>query len=344
MEKKGLRVAALVFVVSTGLFASQDWTWNYSKALGVSEARTLANKKQGHYVFVKENTPLFTQLIFSWNAHRPKMGHYTFSVQSRNAATKQWTKNWIKMVDWGNGIQRSHHSARDPDAHYVYVRLEELDGSKADAFKVRVDCNAGSNLADLRLLNVCISNMLKFEHEKLTVLDGLKSVELRHVPKISQFELGHDKQDSMCSTSSLTMLLGYLLRKNMDPLDVAENSFDNGLSAYGSWPFNTAHAFEKCYNNHFHVQRLPSFRDLYGYLSRGLPVIVSIRGAIKTAPQEYPNGHLILVCGLNAKKKRVVCHDPAFRSPHVRHEYSLQEFITAWERSNRLAYVVEPVR
>lgn len=344
MEKRGLLKLAIIFAASFNLFAVQndDWTWSYSKRIGVTEARNLASKNKKHYVFVKENTPKFTQLIFSWNAHRPK-GHYTFYVQSRNASTKQWTNSWIKMIDWGKGIQRSHYYATNPDTSYVYVRLEELGGSRADAFKIKVECNGGATLADLRLLSACISDLSKFKHEQLGILNNLKSVDIKGVPKIAQFELGHEKQDAMCSTSSLTMLLDYLLNKSLDPLEVAEGAFDNGLNAYGSWPFNAAHAFELCYNKFFRVRRLPSFKDLHGYLTRGFPVIVSVRGAIATAPQEYPNGHLILVCGFNPRSKKVICHDPAFPSSEVRHEYDLGEFVRAWERSNRLSYVVESI-
>lgn len=334
----------MLAVIASTSFTSDDWTWNYRRKIAVSEAKALAAKGK-HFVFVKEGTPAFTQLIFSWNAHRPQQGHYSFFVQSRDALTRRWTKKWIRMADWGKNIQRSHLYKDNQDVNYVYVRLEELSGNKADAFKVKVECSDGATLEGLRLLNVCISNMLNFAHEQLANLKDLKFVEIKGIPKISQFELGHEKQNAMCSPTSLTMLISYLLKKNINPLEVAEGCYDYGLEAYGSWPFNVAHAFERCYNtNNFKVRRLPSFRDLHGSLARGLPVVVSIRGFLKSAPQDYPNGHLILVAGFNSENGTVICHDPAFSVEDVRHEYDLGEFIRAWERSNRLAYVVEAIK
>ena len=329
----------LFLIMLSSVCVGKDWTWNYTKKLSVADARALSNNN--YYVFVKEGTPIFTQLIFSWNAHRPKQGHYTFYVQSRNALTKQWTKNWIKMLEWGKDIQRSHCVTTNPDANYYYVRLEELGSGKADAFKIKAECNDGATFADMRLLNVCISNLENFFHEQEDNFNDLKSIEIRGIPKISQFALGHEKQGSMCSTTSLAMLLNFLTKTDIDPLDVAKHSYDHGLGAYGSWPFNTAHAFERCNRRYFKVRRLPSFRDLHGCLSRGAPAVVSVRGSIPSAPQDYPNGHLVLVIGFSNKK--VICHDPAFPVLDVRHEYELQDFLKAWERSHRLAYVVESI-
>src|SRR3990167_9126465 len=335
MNKRGILI--LLFACSA---LAKDWTWNYEKHISVSEAKQLADKKQ--FVYIKEGTPKYTQLILSWNAHRPKQGHYTFYVQPRNAVTKQWAKNWIKMMEWGDQIQRSHCITKEPEANYFYVRLEGAGSEYSDAFKIKAECNNGASLENLRLINVCISDLLNFMHQDPDGLENLQSVEIKGIPRFSQFELGHKDADRMCSTTSLAMLLSYFTKRDTDPLEVAKGSYDDGLDAYGSWPFNTAHAFERHSKKFFKVQRLPSFKDLHGYLIRGIPVIVSIRGFIPTGALDYQSGHIILITGLNGKRKRVICHDPAFPSSRkVRHEYALGDFLKSWERSNRMAFVAE---
>ena len=43
--------------------------------------------------------------------------------------------------------------------------------------------------------------------------------------------------------------------------------------------------------------------------------------------------------GWDAKKREVICHDPAFDTvDQVYTRYDIHEFIVAWERSRRLTY------
>ena len=84
---------------------------------------------------------------------------------------------------------------------------------------------------------------------------------------------------------------------------------------------------------------------IIGQLAQGIPVTVSVRGTLDGAPKAYDNGHLLVIVGWNAKKKAVICHDPAFDNhQYVLKQYPVQSFIRAWENSRRLAYWVDPVR
>lgn len=142
------------------------------------------------------------------------------------------------------------------------------------------------------------------------------------------------------------MLLGYLLGQEIDPLEFAEHSFDTGLDAYGSWPFNMAHAFERSGGEvYFAAARLNSFAGLYQRLKQGIPVVVSVRGYLAGAPKIYSHGHLLMVVGFDSERQRVICHDPAFPSDEkIFTSYPLKGFLMAWERSHRLAYLAEPTK
>jgi hypothetical protein len=131
-------------------------------------------------------------------------------------------------------------------------------------------------------------------------------------------------------------------KKACDPYTFAQHVYDDGLKVYGSWPFNTAHAFEKSGGTHqYAVVRYNSFRDIHAQLTKGFPVVVSVRGYIQGAPKSYDNGHLLMIVGFDARKQRVICHDPAgkYKSTTLK-LYPVASFLTAWELSKRLVYEV----
>ncbi len=290
-------------------------------------------------IFAKTDTPHFTQLIFSWNAFRPKQGYFKFNVQVRDAKTQRWY-DWHRMTEWGANVQRSFRH-ETLGSTYHHVRLEMPSGNYADGLRISVEALEGANLKKVRGLFVSVSNLRTFEAERLDrSITGLPSLALSRVPQQSQKVLDHPKKDVLCSPTSCCMLTSYLLKKRLDPIDFANKSYDNGLNAYGSWPFNIAHAFErargKCF---FRVARLESFGQLHSMLKKEIPVVVSVRGHIDGAFKDYDDGHLLLVVGWNQAQQKVICHDPAFESnEETRVSYDIASFLRAWEKSRRLAY------
>lgn len=165
------------------------------------------------------------------------------------------------------------------------------------------------------------------------------------MPSIAQFAINHEDCNRICSPTSCTMLVCYLTKQVIDPIDFATNVYDSGLDTYGSWPFNMAHAFEQCGGaTSFYVARFNSFVDVHRQLMRGVPIVVSVRGLLSGAPKPYAKGHLLLIVGWDAKKQVVICHDPAFDDDRkVVMRYPIKSFIRAWERSRRLTYCAESV-
>jgi len=350
-KQKGFRVnkkKILVFVLPFLVFVGQSctscvasWTKLYKKRFSFTES--LKNKEKKDLFFRKDFIEPFSQLVFSWNAFRPAKGCFSFFVQVRNARTGAWSK-WCKMFDWSKQMQRSYFARLQGDLSYVYVRLETGKKNVADGFRIKISAVDGANLRSLRGFSVCASNFSKFKAEKITPdLLNLRSVYIRGVPKKSQMVLNHPRAEHMCSPTSCSMLVSFLNKKNIDPLCFAKNSFDRGLDTYGSWPFNAAHAFELCEGRKFFsVVRLDSFKTMHKQLSRGLPLVVSVRGALKGAPKEYNKGHLLLVIGWDAKRKQVICHDSALSEDRkTLKRYDIKDFLAAWERSRRLAYWVD---
>ena len=342
LSQKGVyTLLSVLFSVVFTLNAADNvdqWSWLYRKKFNEKQRET--NRSKTETYFAKEDIPHFTQLIFSWNAFRPSNGYFSFFIQARDAESKKWGK-WHHVADWGAEIQRSFNSKSDGLTKYVHVRLETESQKLSDAFRLKVTAISGANLFGIKEFAFAITNYNLFKPEKLgEQITQLPSVYISNVPQISQFELAHKENARICSPTSCTMLTRFLTESSTDPRDFADNAYDHGLDAYGSWPFNIAHAFEQSGGTiSFFTTRLNSFAMLYHQLSRGIPAVVSVRGWLPGAPKIYRHGHLLVVVGWDKKTKEVICHDPAFATHEKTvQRYPFESFVRAWEASRRLVY------
>lgn len=340
---KSIRYSLLIgIMVSQAMYGQEEpWTWLHRKVF--SKQDSIENGQKKEIAFVKEGCESFTQLVFSWNALRDKKGYFSFWVRVHNKTNGQWG-SWHKMVEWGSGVQRSFVSKGKDNTRYLHVRLE-LDGEDhADAFCIKILSHDDADLSLIKSFAVALSDYQKFKPE-LIDKKGLKfsSVRIKSVPKKAQLSLDHIRSNHMCSPTSCSMLTSFLAGNDIDALNFAHKSFDEGLDAYGSWPFNTAHAFELCDQKAwFAPVRLHSFQRLHNQLKQGIPVVVSVRGMIEGAPKSYDNGHLLVVVGWDSQKQLVICHDPAFdHADKIVKQYPVKSFLSAWERSYRLAYLAD---
>lgn len=328
-----------------GIFAAysfEPWTWLYQKKLTDEELIQNEGKKELIFSHATHN---FSQLVFSWNALRPKKGNFIFFAQTRDAGTKSWGV-WHKMMAWGSTLQESYKTAGDGYSRNYYVRLETEPNIFADAFRIKIVAKDKADMALFKAFTVSVSNFSKFKAEESKLYQDFPSLYIDNVPKYSQFLLNHPRNDSLCSPTSCSMVTGFLSKSEIDPIDFAEKSFDYGLGVYGSWPFNTAHAFERCQGSiFFAAARFDSFKRVYSCLQKGVPVVVSVRGPLKGAAGQYAHGHLLAIVGWDQEKGHVLCHDPAFKKEEaVSTSYALKDFLEAWERSRRLVYLADPVK
>ena len=315
--------------------------WTCVHHMRCNEIVRTMNQAKKTLFFKKDRTSHFTQLIFSWNAIRPKEGYFSFYVQVRDAQSRRWGV-WHHMADWGAHVQKSYLSKSDGSSSFVHVRLEMDNKSLADAFRIKIVPRQDASLSLIHSCAVALSDFNSFKTEQI-VSGELPSIHIKGVPTIAQFALEHEEHSRMCSPVSCTMLIHYLMGEYKDPLIFAAQAFDKGLGVYGSWPYNIAHAFECCAGRiHFFVSRMNSFIDLHEQLMKGIPVVVSVRGNLPGALKPFPHGHLLLVVGWDNEKREVLCHDPAAESDEkVFKHYPIADFLRAWECSHRLSYVAE---
>jgi hypothetical protein len=340
-------VLVLCIALQTWAVESKDrsWTWLYRRIFTQQERQS--NNEKAVIMFAKDQVPSFGQLVFSWNALRPKAGYFTFFVQARRVRDGKWGA-WHKMMAWGAGVQHSYiDTGSEGHTEYIHVRLEGKAGALSDAFRIKIVADEGASLGGVHGFYVCVADFSKFKPESKKGLLSLPSVYIKNVPQKSQFAVAHSNNDTMCSPTSCSMLTSYFLARDVDPAEFAQMSYDTGLNTYGSWPFNMAHAFERCKGKvRFTAGRLESFAELHRWLQhQHIPVVVSVRGPLSGARHRYTNGHLLVVVGWDARTGSVICHDPASDDAvSVEQRYALSDFLTAWERSRRLAYLAEPVK
>lgn len=328
------------------VLSGQDVAWSQVYKKMYTEEECEEHESSQELFFLRRNLNPFTQLVVSFNAQRPVDGSFEFFVRVHTQGKEEndWGP-WNKIASWSDSGQKSFFS-RTPDATFNYVRLEmnKAPGKEVmgDGFQVRVEKTKNASLAGIKALFVCASNYKNFKSERPYLASkNLDSIRVKKVPKKSQKLIDHPRIGALCSPTTVSMILEFLLEEPIDPLETARNVYDEGLDIFGSWPFNMAYAFEKTEGQFFfYMARLSSFAQLHSILSV-MPVGLSVQGNIKGARKNYPNGHFLVVVGYDAQKKQVICFDPAFDTlDKVEVAYDIAEFLPAWERSNRLIYRV----
>jgi hypothetical protein len=120
---------------------------------------------------------------------------------------------------------------------------------------------------------------------------------------------------SICSATSLSMVLLYHGEKITDIADVAWGVRDYGAGKFGNWAFNVAYAGELGYQTYIDYFDIDAIKYA---VSTGHPMVCSIRvKAGQLAASGYPNyttnGHLLCVVGYEEKngQKWLLINDPA---------------------------------
>lgn len=299
-------------------------------------------------IWEKKETQPFSELIVSWNGHRPPVGSMTVYVSVYHR--KKWTP-WHRLALWKPNYQRTFVNKLSPYVHTKHCRVEMQQGFLARGFRVKTVFSNGAQPTALKALFGCISRP---NHLKVIQPDAaLPSTVIRGVPRQSQLLLDHYRFRDLCSPTSMSMAVAYYYQKLYGripkssmhdfAIDFAEKSHDQHINIYGNWILNVAHAFDACNGDvFFRVERLNSFYHLHAHLVNQVPVVVSVRRLLGGATP-YSNGHLMVVVGWNAQKRHVLCLDPAFgKGKPVMRAYRINDFLSAWSRSSNLAYVPMP--
>lgn len=284
----------------------------------------------------EENLSPFDELMVSWNAARPTDGAYHFYVSVK---TDEWSP-WMLYASWGSEGQSSFSAKNQEGSVRVFQdALEVVKGEKASGFQIKIVPEGNALLENVYGLHVYMnSERLQEPKESSSYFQEI----YLQVPGLSQMTLNHPRHADLCSPTSSTAVSRYLSKnKAIDPVSFANSAFDHGFDLFGNWVLNVAQASSElgrewsCW-----VERLSGFEEIYHRLHQGTPVIVSVRGPLAGSALPYAKGHLMVVIGYEPLQKRVLCMDPAFSSDEQTHVfYDLSDFVQAWNRRGRVAYI-----
>lgn len=284
----------------------------------------------------EDHLPPFNELMISWNATRPLKGKYLFFISVK---TDSWSP-WLLYASWGKDGQTSFCSTTNDAPVRVYQdMLEVLESKQATGFQIKIISEEKAPLESIHGLHV-YTNSDKTE-EPLQTLSYSSPIQLQ-VKGLSQMALNHIRHQDLCSPTSTTAVVQYLLNNTeIDPIHFAQNSWDSNFDIFGNWVLNVAQAaaeLGKSWN--CWVERLNGFDEIYQSLHKGTPVVVSVRGPLPGSALPYAKGHLIAVIGYDPLQQKVICMDPAFpNDSETTVFYNLSDFLQAWNRRGRVAYL-----
>lgn len=278
----------------------------------------------------------FDEMFLSWSAKRPTNGKYLFQVSVK--VSDVWSA-WIPYAQWGSdGQAGSSRKLKKFPAKVHQDALIVLNENMATGFQVKVICEGTASLDDIYGLHVYTNG----KGNKVSSEGSMKVPISLEVKGLSQMVLDHPRHKSLCSPTSTTAVVRYLLEStSICPIAFAQNVWDSRFDIYGNWVFNTAHAASllgpkwSCW-----VERLSGFSEIYHQLEKGFPVIVSIRGPLEGSGTSGKTGHLIAVIGYDPVKNRVLCRDPGLESDdQTQTSFPLSEFLEAWGKRGNIAYI-----
>lgn len=281
----------------------------------------------------------FKELLISWNSERPSRGAYEIYFQ---VETDKGTSPWLLYATWGAKGQRGNYSCfEEGDVRVFQDTIMIKEGSLAKSFHIQIKSREGADLTPIRSLHVYADEI---GEEKFSSVISRAQSYFVHVPRLSQMSLPTKHANRLCSPTSTCAAVRRLSHDhNLDPLEFADNVWDERYDIFGNWVFNVSHAASLLGPNWTcWVEKQKNFDQVLSLLSTGSPVVISVKGPLPRSAQPYAEGHLLVIIGYDAREKEVICMDPAFPSDektYVRYKYD--DLIKAWERREYVAYIFQ---
>lgn len=283
------------------------------------------NPEEGYLLTEIIETDKFTEITPSWNSRTG--GDSSVELFIRLRIENTWT-DFVSYGIWASdgynkGIkERERHDLIRVTADRIFVN----EGRYGDAVQIRVVLRG--NNPKLKLIGFSTDG----GQDEPVEGDYLRIIE--NIPLISQLASGHIHSNSICSPTSLTMVLKFY-GKDVSLDQVTRGTLDTGNQAYGNWPQNVAYAGEQ--GMRAYTKKCKSINPVKNFISRGFPVVASVvsreKEALEGANSAFPHGHLMVVVGFAIKDgiEYIVVNDPAANSDgEVRKYYKLDQWISVW--------------
>lgn len=323
-----------------------------------------SNVVKGIYTSDIINTSPFEYLVLSWNSDTPE--GTSIEVEGKvavkrlnddNQLVEEWS-DWLSWGTWGTSIKRASGTGSvDGSVAYVDTDTLVIKGSKGETaskiqYRVTLNTNRAGVTPAVKLISGAIRNTISGREINKVFNENvdLTNLKVLDVPRFSQMLRDPLIANSICSATSISMILNYYGTKVL-PEEVAWGVYDYKYDGFGNWSFNTAYASSFGYIAYVDYSTIEGLkREIYN----GHPVAVSVKyknsinvesnfPVLDGAPIKSTDGHLIVVCGFTNENgcDYIVINDPAAATNEgVRVKYKLDQFEDAWEEFGNVAYII----
>lgn len=295
---------------------------------------------------IVESPIKFNEAIASWNLACPAGQGAVVELRVGRRDAGEWSP-WLHVGAWGDAPPGGERTAKFESGRIDvdYFRSEE----RWDRAQLRVRATPNVRVERLAL---CLSDMTG-KPDSFRPIPPNRDASLPEqslwrrrlaVPYRSQKVEPAELAGRICSPTSVAMVLDFrgVARST---LDVCRACLDPGSNLYGNWPQNVQAAFS--FGVPGYLTRIADWRDVQRFIARDQPLIISVRvdqpGALRGAPYQTTDGHLLVLCGFDGDE-RVFVNDPAARDASTgMTSYSRGDLETCWmHASGGLCYVLLP--
>ncbi len=280
-------------------------------------------------------------MIVSWNPTTNSKAYFTFEARALYAggSTKYYTLGmWSTNPDAHPRKSLGHQKDDDGDVATDVLMLRR----PTDQLQLRILVGGEIQArAALKFVGICLSDT----NAALQPLPPLKAAWGKLVPVPERTQMVYPDGKSLCSPTSVSMLLGYWAQALKQPdLDspvpvIVQAIYDSQWQGTGNWPFNTAYA-GSLPGMRAYVSRLSDVSELETWIARGFPVGLSVDYDRLRAKGPGPNGHIVACVGFTSNGDPVI-NDPG-TSQHVRKVFPRKNLIYAWASSGNTVYLIYP--
>lgn len=268
----------------------------------------------------------FNELELTWNAQRTAEDGFYFFVSLKQG------DEWSPMLyygQWGSWGQMLFQDSPEDSLASTRRGIVSSRKGKCDGFKIYVQSDYP------------IDSLSAFTNAPTPPTSEPQiPILLANPDRQSLITLRCDRYTDHYLTTAVSIAVNTLFQhKKINPVDFAQNAYDQENDAYNHWNLSAAQAFVALEGKYtVQVQKLPDFETLYSYLARGTPVVVGIQGTIMGAPRPYYREHAVCVIGYDPTTKKVHCIDPFFPNDKATPvSYSLSDFTKAWNKRQNIA-------
>lgn len=248
----------------------------------------------------------FKNMLASWNSSSAG-GTVEVSVSVKLDDGSFTT--WYSWGEWSAIPETSGSKSNEDEYGSVGIDILTLKKQCQGIVKYRIDIKQTGESSPI-VYNVTLA--CDKQNGNLTApADTYKKLDVPYRRQMDVPEIG----GSICSATSLSMVMLYHGEQIDDIADIAWGVRDWGEEIFGNWAFNVAYAGELGYQTYIDYYEIDAIKHA---ISTGHPIVSSIRvKAGQLAASGYPgyttNGHLLCVVGYEEKdgQKWLLINDPA---------------------------------